>query len=671
MALLKCKMCGGELNITDGQTVCVCEYCGTKQTLPKLDSDRKLNLYDRASYLRRNNDFDKASVIYEQIIGEDKTDAEAYWSLVLCKYGVEYVKDPTTLKRIPTVNRTQFASIFNDPDYKAAIQYAAVDQKILYEEEAKKIDEIQKSILDISKREEPYDIFICYKDTDVYGRRTVDSVLAQDIYNALTKEGYKVFFSRISLEDKIGVAYEPYIFAALNSAKVMIVVGTNKENFDAVWVKNEWSRYLSMIKKGEDKTLVPVYRDMNPYDLPEEFAYLQALDMSKLGFLQDLIHGLNKIIKGKKENQVTASEPIITEKPVEVIREPVHENKKSNKVLIILLGVFIVAALSLGYIYFNNQTKERNYLEGIDLISRNDYRGAASCFEKVKGYKDSDTYLKYIEEYDAIMDEIDALEYSVALDSISSSDMPEQMKEEMLRLVYEKTVSLFDNGDYATASSLFSKLGDYQESGLYTMKCEAGMAQIGSVIDFGSYEQDGNQSNGQEPIEWIVLDKEEDRILAISLYALDCHLGYNSATTSVTWESCSLRRWLNDDFYDDAFSDAEKQLIPFVTVSADANPDYPTYQGNSTQDRVYMLSIREVNRYLGYYTDRQCRPTTYASGMGVYKGNNGCCFWWLRTPGYSSQIAASIKDDGSINSIGNDVANSALGISPVIWISSK
>lgn len=296
MPVLKCKMCGGTLNISDNQTICECEYCGTKQTLPKLDNERLLNMYDRASWLRRNNDFDKASIIYEQILSEDKSDAEAYWSLVLCKYGVEYVEDPSTGNRIPTVNRTQLESIFNDVNYKEALNHATIDQKLIYEAEAKRIDEIQKGILSISRNEEPYDIFICYKETDEKGNRTIDSVLAQDIYSQLSKEGYKVFFSRITLEDKIGEAYEPYIFAALNSAKIMIVVGTNRKNLDAVWVKNEWSRYLSMIKKGERKVLIPAYRDMNPYDLPEEFAYLQAQDMSKLGFMQDLIRGINKIL---------------------------------------------------------------------------------------------------------------------------------------------------------------------------------------------------------------------------------------------------------------------------------------------------------------------------------------------------------------------------------------
>ena len=300
MSIFKCKMCGGTLEFNPGDTVGVCDSCGTKQTLPRLDDEKKANLYDRANHFRRSNDFDKAMGIYEQILNEDNTDAEAYWSLVLCRYGIEYVEDPTTHKRIPTVNRAQFTSILADEDYKSALQYADGYQKVLYEEEAKAIDDIQKGILAISSKEEPFDVFICYKETDNSGRRTQDSVLANDLYHQLTQEGFKVFFSRITLEDKLGTAYEPYIFAALNSAKVMVVLGTKPECFNAVWVKNEWSRYLTLVKNsGGKKMLIPAYRDMDPYDLPEEFSHLQAQDMSKLGFMQDLIRGIKKIVNSE------------------------------------------------------------------------------------------------------------------------------------------------------------------------------------------------------------------------------------------------------------------------------------------------------------------------------------------------------------------------------------
>lgn len=312
MAIFKCKICGGTLEINAGETVATCEYCGTKQTLPKLDDERKANLFDRANHFRRNNDFDKAMSIYEQVLNEDTEDAESYWSIVLCRYGIEYVEDPSSHKRVPTVNRAQFTSVFDDEDYKSAIKYADSYQKNIYESEAAVINEIQKGILAISQKEEPFDVFICYKETDNNGRRTQDSVLATELYHELTKEGFKVFFSRITLEDKLGVAYEPYIFAALNSAKVMVALGTKPEHFNAVWVKNEWSRYLSLIKNGANKILIPAYRDMDPYDLPEEFSHLQAQDMSKLGFMQDLVRGIKKLVStngssGVKETVVVQS----------------------------------------------------------------------------------------------------------------------------------------------------------------------------------------------------------------------------------------------------------------------------------------------------------------------------------------------------------------------------
>ncbi len=311
MAIFKCKMCGGTIEFNEGDTIGVCDSCGTKQTLPRLDSDRKTNLYDRANHFRRNNEFDKAMSIYESILNEDPTDAEAYWSIVLCRYGIEYVEDPATHRRVPTVNRAQFTSIFDDEDYKSALKNADALQRSIYEDEAKTINEIQKGILEISAKEEPFDVFICYKETDANGRRTPDSVLATDLYHQLTNEGFKVFFSRITLEDKLGTAYEPYIFAALNSAKAMVVLGTKPEHFNAVWVKNEWSRYLALIKTGAKKTLIPAYRDMDPYDLPEEFSHLQAQDMSKLGFMQDLIRGIKKIVRTDEPKPTTIRETVV------------------------------------------------------------------------------------------------------------------------------------------------------------------------------------------------------------------------------------------------------------------------------------------------------------------------------------------------------------------------
>ncbi len=304
MVELKCKICGGKLEFKEGDVVGVCDSCGIKQALPKMGNDRKINLFDRADHFLRLHEYDRAMNLYEQILLEDSKEALAYWSLVLCRYGVEYVEDPQTKRRIPTIHRLQVQSLLEDDDYKKAIEYADEDSKVLYEESGNEIENIRKQILVLSQKESPYDVFICYKESDKEGNRTKDSVLANELYYELKDEGFKVFFSRITLENKLGENYESCIFSALHSAKVMVVIGTNVEHLNSVWVKNEWSRYLELIKRGEKKTLIPAYRDMDPYDLPEEFSHLQAQDMSKLGFMQDLIRGIKKICAKDEKKEI-------------------------------------------------------------------------------------------------------------------------------------------------------------------------------------------------------------------------------------------------------------------------------------------------------------------------------------------------------------------------------
>lgn len=306
MAFFKCKMCGGDLDFREGQTVCECEYCGIKQTLPKTGSEQKINAMNRANHFRRQCEFDRAIELYEKILQDSGEDSELYWALALCKYGIEYVDDPLTGKKIPTCHRMQYMSILDDTDYHNAIENADEEQKPIYIEEAEKIAAIQKTILEISNKEKPFDVFICYKESASDGSRTNDSVLAQDIYYGLTEKGYKVFFSKITLEGKLGTAYEPYIFAALNSARVMIVVGTRPEYINSVWVKNEWSRFLMLMKTDRTKLIIPAYRDMDPYDLPDALSVYQSQDMSKLGFMQDLIRGVSKVLEGNKEEKAGA-----------------------------------------------------------------------------------------------------------------------------------------------------------------------------------------------------------------------------------------------------------------------------------------------------------------------------------------------------------------------------
>ena len=214
-----------------------------------------------------------------------------------------------------------------------------------------------------------------------------------------------------------------------------------------------------------------------------------------------------------------------------------------------------------------------------------------------------------------------------------------------------------DGGDFD------SEYGDFdtEENGV----------QIGDYITFGKYEQDNDTSNGKEDIEWLVLDKDGDRMLVISKYALDCQ-PYNQEWVDVTWETCTLRSWLNDEFINEAFTSTELSQIPTVTVTADANPNYDTDPGNDTQDKVFLLSIDEANEYFDSYEARECTPTEYATAQGVYvsdsTGYEGNCWWWLRSPGVYQYAAAYVYYDGDVGDYGSTVSSSINAVRPALWI---
>ena len=305
MYTIKCKMCGGDLPaIAEGQTIAICDFCGTQQTIPSLDNEKKANLFNRANRLRNAIEFDKAAAILESIVAEFPNEAEEYWGLCLCEYGIEYVDDPLTGRKVPTCHRTCRDSVLDNPNFLSACELADPVARESYKSEADRINELQSAILEIVDREEPYDVFICYKDKDQLGNRTEDSVLAQELYDKLTDLGLHVFFSRISLEDKVGLQYEPYIYAALYSARVMLAFGTKYEYFDAVWVKNEWSRFLGMMKEDRQKHLIPCFKDSD--DIPAQMPKVQAQDIGKIGWVQDLSRGIMKLC-GKIERSSTSS----------------------------------------------------------------------------------------------------------------------------------------------------------------------------------------------------------------------------------------------------------------------------------------------------------------------------------------------------------------------------
>ena len=192
---------------------------------------------------------------------------------------------------------------------------------------------------------------------------------------------------------------------------------------------------------------------------------------------------------------------------------------------------------------------------------------------------------------------------------------------------------------------------------------------VGGIVYFGSYEQNNNLSDGAEQIAWLVLEKDEDRLLLISQYALDCQ-PYHTEEEDVTWENCSLRSWLNSSFFDTAFSEEEKAVISVTTVTADGNPEYDTDNGQDTTDSVFLLSIPEAERYFDSDELRQCSPTAYveANSQEIILNDAGNSKWWLRTSGKSNLCGTTVFSGGSVNYSGYDVRDISGTVRPSIWI---
>lgn len=436
--IIKCKMCGGDLAFEPGSTVCECEYCGSKQTIPSVDSEKKTNLFNRANRLRMNSEFDKASAVYEQIVAEFPEEAEAYWGLCLCAYGIEYVDDPATGSKIPTCHRTLPTSIMEDSNFEQACDYADPVARKVYREEAKTIDRIQKDILSIAQNETPYDVFICYKETAEDGSRTEDSVLAQDVYEALTAKGLKVFFSRITLEDKLGTQYEPYIYAALSSAKVMLAFGTTYEYYDAVWVKNEWSRFLGMMKADKRKVLIPCFKGLDAYDMPKEFRGLQAQDMAKLGWMQDLVRGVEKLC-GKGDAATT-----VVQKTV------VQEVQESGKADNLMKRVYL-------YLEDRDFAKASEYIDkvlDVDAEYAPAYVAQILVAKKLTKEADLATLRAPIE---------DDPTWKKAL-RFANEEQKQRYLGYAKKIQYAQALEAIRQDDYATALPLLKILGNYQDS---------------------------------------------------------------------------------------------------------------------------------------------------------------------------------------------------------------
>ena len=530
------------------------------------------------------------------------------------------------------------------------------------------------------------------------------------------------------------------------------------------------------------KTLIPCYKGIDAYDMPKEFARLQAQDMGKIGAMQDLIRGIEKIM-GKKDQTAAAPAALkegdltkigLIKRAFMFIAEGEWNHAKSYAERVLDIDpedgeAYLVKAMAdlqvphLGMLNdvtaFENNVNTKKALRYGSESLRTDINGYIAAYKSAEMMRIKEEEKRKQQEEKAAREAAEkvaatftsdgrtlAQQYADAKQKVTKlnriSDSYEQIVLEMNQLTDKKTKtgsklaelrSRLDSlgrfagkekkrlereisdaaltldqieeklaygrerlGGFPTkedaqkalvaaradAALLHTKLtgGEKESAGEWSfgqamqallsnprvveIVCEKNLKQVSRFkgfvkITFGRYPQ--VSKNGIADIEWLVLRYKENKALLISKDALDCRK-YSENNTEVTWENCSLRKWLNEMFIDSAFDAKEKTMILSMPVAADKTPSYSTTSENDTIDKIFLLSSVEANLYFASNSARACQGTAYCRAQGGQDESAGPCRWWLRTPG------AYVSDDGTVNYGGRSVFAGINAIRPAFWI---
>lgn len=310
--------------------------------------------------------------------------------------------------------------------------------------------------------------------------------------------------------------------------------------------------------------------------------------------------------------------------------------KKTRKLVSIVLAIVLAAAVlcaaaALVVTKIVMPSMTYRYSKAAELYNSGEYTAAQKAFEELGDYKDSGLRV-------------------------------EECKEKIIENKYNEAIGNMRGGNYSAAIELLTEVGDYKDAVQMRYKAELNMCKVGDSFQFGEYEQDKN-GDFKSPIEWKILKKEKDRILMISKYALDVK-PYNTTAANVTWEDCSLRKWLNGTFFESAFSQDEQGLIEVTSIE-------------SSQDKVFLLSRTEAQSYFKTDEERKTKNTEYTVEKcgDEYYANR--CFWWLRSQtnesGWSGNAADIVVGSGRLCKYQStpymsrvDAPNTS--VRPAIWV---
>ena len=517
MAQNICNICGANYEYKNGRWIC--PACGAYK--PEELSNEEVTLLYNASQKIRLALFDDAEEQYKDIVAKYPDNPDGYWGLVLAKYGIKYEQDYDG-KMIPSCYAASYESVLTDKNYLKAIELADKDNKKYYEEQANKIEKIRKEWIDKASKEEPYDIFISYKDTEKENgtERTKDSYDALELYTMLSKLGYRVFYSRESLKDKAGEKYEPYIFNALNTAHIMIVYGSKPEYIESTWIKNEWMRFYKRIKLGKKQpnALLVINNGFNPAELPQPLNKMQTLDRNRLDFSRELESYCKRVIKAAttvlpkiervevkakqgKVGKIVKIEAVElnnkTAQKTEIVREEVEKREIGNYTVSKLTAnaenELKIAEMQLSTANFDEAGKRFN-----TFLLKNPKNGRALTGKLLADNKSKD---------------LDGFS-SIGVQSFADWKLLEQVllfseksvSEKILKALCDEILRSFNTGDYVRARDVYSQVSAYEDSAVTEMRksvCDLAKGIIDKNDDTAKYFIDG----------YLLYEKDEDLFL--------------------------------------------------------------------------------------------------------------------------------------------------------------
>lgn len=481
-----CNICGANLIYKDGKWVC--PACGAFKT-EEISNEEVTLLYNAAQKLRLAS-FDDAEEAYRDIIAKYPENSEAHWGLVLSKYGIKY-EDDYDGKKLPTCYATSIESVLTDKDYLDAVRLCKDKyQKEYYIEQGKVLEKIRVEWLEKASKEPKYDVFLCFKDSDKLNNmeRTDDSIEVANLYTHLSSLGYKVFYSRESLRDKVAEKYEPYIYNALNTAAVMIVYGSKIEYFSSVWMKNEWTRYVRRLREGLkiDGSLIIACDGANPGDLPRPLNQMQVLDARKKTFYGDLEAHIAKIISIARRPKATVERVEISsaigkkkasiDNQIKTIKVGGGVGKKTpvvidNAVSVREIGRYEVPALTpdedtklksvnlfLQKELFDNAKKVVD-----EILEKNKYNGQALLADLLIRYK--------VKSIDELSDKIEEIEdFSQFNTVIEYND--KDVGEKLIAVIGQKIRLAVANSNYDVAIACLKEIVVYNSAEVLNIKLE-------------------------------------------------------------------------------------------------------------------------------------------------------------------------------------------------------